>query len=95
MDLNTFRESLQAETPPHNMPLLLHALWYDGKGAWQQAHSLVQDEDGAGAALVHAYLHRKEGDNWNADYWYRRAGEKRPPFSLEEEWAHMVTRFLT
>jgi len=23
---------------------------------------------------VHAYLHRKEGVEWNAEYWYSRAG---------------------
>jgi len=24
---------------------------------------------------VHAYLHRKEGDDMNAGYWYARAGK--------------------
>ena len=27
---------------------------------------------------VHAYLHRKEGEQWNADYWYRLAGRTLP-----------------
>lgn len=92
MDIRAFRESLKDGTPPPDSPLLLQALWYDGKGAWERAHKLIQDEPGAGAALIHAYLHRKEGDMGNADYWYRRAGEKRPLLSLEQEWEALVER---
>jgi hypothetical protein len=43
---------------------------------------------------VHAYLHRKEGDEGNAGYWYRRA---RRPFareSLETEWAAIASALL-
>lgn len=42
------------------------------------------------AAAVHAYLHRKEGDIWNANYWYRTAGRKPFAGSLEEEWQALV-----
>jgi len=54
----------------------LKALWHDAKDEWDQAHNIVQQEDDAASAWVHAYLHRKEGDDGNAGYWYRRA--KRP-----------------
>ena len=43
---------------------------------------------------LHAYLHRKEGDRFNANYWYRRCGENMPKISLEEEWEILVERFL-
>jgi len=43
---------------------------------------------------VHAYLHRKEGDLWNADYWYAKAKKDRPLVSLEEEWENLVKQFL-
>lgn len=72
----------------------LLALWHDGKGDWKSAHNQVDHLETRSAARVHAYLHRKEGDNWNADYWYRRAGEKRPSISLDEEWKELVLRFL-
>ena len=72
----------------------LKALWYDGKGDWKKAHDQVDHLSGKSAARVHAYLHRKEGDLWNADYWYSKAGEKRPTLSLEEEWKELVERFL-
>jgi hypothetical protein len=94
MNLIKFRESLAGDAPPASLTLHLQALWYDGKNDWQKAHILIQDEPGTGAALIHAYLHRKEGDNWNADYWYRLAKEKRPPVSLEQEWEQLVVRFL-
>jgi hypothetical protein len=43
--------------------------------------------------LIHAYLHRKEGDIWNADYWYSKAGKKRPSVSLQQEW-EIITKNL-
>jgi hypothetical protein len=77
-----------------NEPVLL-ALWHDGHGDWEKSHDQVDQLSGNDAALIHAYLHRKEGDQWNADYWYKRAGEKRPSFTLEEEWEELVRRFFT
>jgi hypothetical protein len=43
---------------------------------------------------VHAYLHRKQGDIVNADYWYYRAGAMRPHGALDKEWRTLVQRFL-
>ncbi|WP_062015956.1 hypothetical protein [Aureimonas sp. AU4] len=43
-------------------------------GDWEGAHALVQDDASQAAAWVHALLHRIEGDESNAAYWYRRAG---------------------
>lgn len=77
-----------------DLPPLLRALWHDGKGDWHKAHEIVQDMETPDGAWVHAYLHRKEGDLWNADYWYRRAGKVRPGISLEAEWEELVKIFL-
>lgn len=71
----------------------LKALFYDGRGDWKTSHDMVDQLPGKSAARVHAYLHRKEGDQWNADYWYRRAGESRPNVSLDEEWAMLIERY--
>jgi hypothetical protein len=46
------------------------------------------------ASWIHAYLHRKEGDITNADYWYNQAGRKRPNISLNEEWEEIVKAML-
>ncbi len=36
------------------------------------------------AYWVHAYHHCKQGDSWNADYWYRKAIKKRPDVTIEQ-----------
>ena len=44
--------------------------------AWKRAHELAQDHEGVQLYdRLHALLHRIEGDEPNAAYWYRRAGE--------------------
>ena len=90
MKFEAFISSIMDTYPPAAMEPLLLALWYDAKGDWESSHNIVQDIDTAEAAHLHAYLHRKEGDSWNADYWYRKAGVKRPSTSLEEEWDSLV-----
>ena len=93
-DTAEFKQSLQNENPGQGLSVPLKALWYDGKGDWQRAHDQVDHLDDRSSAHVHAYLHRKEGDIWNADYWYRRAQQTRPDISLEEEWEQLVVLFL-
>ena len=94
MDFSTFQTSLQsAMMPSFSNPLLL-ALWHEGRGDWEASHNIAQDVHSKEGSWVHAYLHRKEGDIWNADYWYNRAGRKRPQYGLEQEWQEMVEWFL-
>ncbi len=81
-DYDAFTESLQADHPPASWPEGLRALWYDGKGDWEAAHQLAQDMPGVTGSWIHAYLHRKEGDRWNAGYWYDRAGRPFPALTL-------------
>ena len=94
MDLQTFEQSLTTDTPPAEASIYLQALWYDRKGNWNKSHELIQDLPDKDAAWIHAYLHRKEGDTWNADYWYRKAGRKRPSVSLEEEWEQISAELI-
>ena len=93
MTIETFEESLQENTPP-DVSVYLTALWYDAKGDWQKAHHLIDSLGGKTAAAVHAYLHRMEGDNWNANYWYNRAGRSMPNLSLQEEWKALANELL-
>jgi hypothetical protein len=94
MTLHDFRQTLSLPTPPELGSDYLLALWHDAKGNWHKAHEYIQDLPDQKASWVHAYLHRKEGDQWNADYWYNRAGRKRPSTSLEQEWETLVEAFL-
>ena len=92
--LSEFKSSLSAEQPRGEFAVQLKSLWYDAKGNWHQAHTQVDQLNDQASAWVHAYLHRKEGDIWNADYWYSKAGKKRPELSLDEEWEQLVHQFL-
>lgn len=94
MTFQEFRETMKESSPPQTLSRALQALWYDGKGNWNRAHDLADGPSDKVHARVHAYLHRKEGDIWNANYWYRRAGETRPNISLDEEWEVLVNRLL-
>ncbi|MGZ0657662.1 hypothetical protein ACWPKO_01520 [Coraliomargarita sp. W4R53] len=64
----------------------IQALEAEQSGDWAKAHSLVQDMVTAEAAWVHAYLHRVEGDESNAAYWYNRAVVPVCVTSLATEW---------
>jgi len=94
MNLEQFIESLNEKNPPKEISTQLEALWHDGKGDWKKAHDLADGPSDKLSSRVHAYLHRKEGDLWNADYWYKRSGELRPDLSLKEEWEVLVSRIL-
>lgn len=94
MNLSSFKKSLLENNPPQNISVYLKALWYDAKGNWENAHKIIQDVDDKNAAWIHAYLHRKEGDISNADYWYRRAGKKLPAITLQKEWEEIVLQML-
>ena len=72
----------------------LRALLWDAKGDWEQAHRCAQERDDEAGMRVHAYLHRKEGDLENAEYWYRRARTKAPAVSVHAEWTELVSHFL-
>ena len=66
-------------------PLPLAALWWAARGEWERAHEAAQADAGREAAWVHAYLHRVEGDEENAAYWYGRAGRPVARGGLDEE----------
>lgn len=53
-------------------------------GHWHQAHELVQPYHDSLSCLIHAYLHRLEGDFGNARYWYGRAGQSMPNNEAQE-----------
>ena len=75
----------------------LQALWAEARGGWDRAHELAQAAaDARAGAWVHAYLHRVEGDEGNAGYWYTRAGRRAPArgVSFAEERAQIAAALL-
>lgn len=95
MSFAEFQQSLASPTgPPVGLPPALQALWHDAKGDWDRAHECAQGDASRAGAWIHAYLHRKDGDDGNAGYWYARAG--RPVFrgGAEAEWEQIARELL-
>lgn len=91
MQYREFTDSLGRDACPGGLEPCLQALWYDAMGEWAAAHEIVQRIDTVMAARIHAYLHRKEGDDWNSRYWHRQAGSAFPAdMSLNGEWDMLV-----
>jgi hypothetical protein len=86
--------SLTATDPPAGLTFALAGPWWEGKVDWTRAHESAQQDEGPGRWWGHAYLHRKEGDQGNAAYWYGRAGKSvcREPF--DAEWLVIRERML-
>ncbi len=95
MNPSTFKASLSKSTPPTGAGPALQALWWDAKGDWDKAHDCAQAKEDMAGCWVHAYLHRKEGDQRNAGYWYRRAGKPAPTGALDREWQAIVAALLS
>ena len=95
MNPKQFRASVAEEAPPIGLSAPLAALWWDAKGDWTRAHALVDELETADGMAVHAYLHRKEGNASNADYWYRRAGRGFHRSALDAEWEALVEGALS
>lgn len=94
MTFDVFLASVSQDSAPEGLSGALLALWWDRKGNWDRAHELAQAAGSLEGDWAHAYLHRKEGDEGNALYWYGRA---RKPFfegSLDAEWEAMARALL-
>lgn len=55
------------------------------EGSWDKAHQLIQSHSDKTSCLIHAYLHRQEGNLSNAKYWYNRAQSTMPDNTLKDE----------
>ncbi len=88
-----FEDTLATNFPNPEWSEGLKALWYDAKGDWNASHDIAQEMHDQLGSWIHAYLHRKEGDEFNAGYWYRKAKRPFSNLSLEAERQEIV-KFL-
>ena len=70
----------------NNNKQLLDAMALAQDGDWNAAHDIVENLSCSASARIHGYLHRVEGDDGNARYWYNRAGMPFPKASTDQEW---------
>ncbi len=91
MSLEDFTNTLNNTEPPAHFSALQQGLWYAAKGDWDTAHNIAQEHEGSkDFDHLHAHLHRVEGDDWNAGYWYRRAGVPIPTKPVTEELKDLI-----
>jgi hypothetical protein len=67
----------------------IEALELASQGHWDDAHAIVQSASDRVSCLIHGYLHRLEGDQGNARYWYQRGGEDLDINALQAEWERL------
>ncbi len=94
MNFKEYLKSIDNDSPSSQFSEKLTSLMWDKKGNWDTAHTIARNIPTKEGSAVHAYLHREEGVLWNADYWYSRAGRKRPDRPLVEEWKLLVEEML-
>jgi len=87
-------DDLRAAPEAPGQGAAIDALWWAARDEWTHAHKAAQSDQDAQAAWVHAYLHRVEGDQENASYWYGRAGKPVATGPLDEEWQVIATALL-
>lgn len=90
-----FEATLVLKKPAKDWPLELQSLWWDAKGNWEASHEIAQELSNEMGNWIHAYLHRKERDQFNAGYWYRQANKPFSTIPLNEELMEMVMLILT
>lgn len=74
--------------------IILNALIATKNGHWNQAHNVAQSKEGhPDYDRLHALLHRIEGDEWNAKYWYKRCNLEFPKISIEEEIEDLIVQY--
>lgn len=91
--MQRFLDSLGDEEPPRGLDGPLRGCWHALRGRWDAAHAAVQG-DSERDAWVHAALHREEGDDANAAYWYERAGRRAPVGAARREYLAIAAALL-
>jgi len=85
------KSAAAAGAPPVGLSEPLMALWHAKAGDWDRAHEIAQGIRTPVGSWIHAFLHREEGDDPNAAFWYRRAGKAVPKgFTIEQEWSFLA-----
>ena len=94
MTLDEFRQSLTATEPPAGLTQPSPDCGGTPRAIGQGAHESAQQDEGKNGSWVYAYMHRKEGDQGNAAYWYSRTGKPVCREPLDPEWLSILNGLL-
>jgi len=67
-------KELNEEISKQSISLLAKAALYLWNDCIEGAHKIAQENPGKTGDLIHATLHRRQGDYWNSKYWYSNVG---------------------
>lgn len=88
-------ELAAANVLPANLSPEAESLWHAKHGNWEEAHNIAQDIHTRMGSWIHALLHLIEGDQWNADYWFSKAGKtSRKPADIDSLWEEIAAQVL-
>jgi hypothetical protein len=90
-----FSLSLNRIEPNSQWSPALQSLWFLSKGNWNASHEIAQDLHTELGSWIHALLHRMEGDEFNAQYWYQQAGKPFSELTFDEEIKEIVDFILS
>lgn len=78
-----------------NINTIIHkALILAKEGDWEGSHNIAQSNEGhPDYDRLHALLHRMEGDEWNAKYWYNRCKIAMPKIPVEQELEELLLKY--
>ena len=94
MNYENFIKTLKNNQYPTGLSESMQAMWYAKKGAWDKAHQIAQNITTNIGSWIHAYLHRVERDNFNANYWYNKANIKPISTSFDEEAKQIILHII-
>ena len=94
MDLENFLMKADKKNQSFSNAILdcLYHIKHDHRN---QAHNIAEKLNSDFGNWLHALLHRIEGDEWNANYWYRQAGRKPYSGDFEQEWEEIARSYLS
>ena len=82
--------------PDESLSYEAKALWHAKKGNWEDAHNIAQEIHTPMGSWIHALLHLIEGDQGNANYWFRLAGKlSRKPADIDALWNEIASELLS
>ena len=88
-------ELAASETAPPGLSREALALWHAKQGHWEESHEIAQEIHTPLGSWIHALLHVIEGDQWNADYWFAKAGKpSRGPQQIDALWDEIARAVL-